>query len=86
MAFEELVQQILLPALDDPRIHIAAEYSEASGEIDLSVRYNGPAMAPDVDENKLSWSVLKGIASDIRYEREEDATDGRPNHVRLTLC
>ena len=76
LAFEELVQQILLPALDDPRVHMAAEYSEADRRLDVSVLYNGPAMDPSGTENTLSWAVLKGAIPDIRYERVEDGSDG----------
>ena len=76
LAFEELVQQILLPALDDPRVHMAAEYSETDRRLDVSVLYNGPAMDPSGTENTLSWAVLKGAIPDIRYERVEDGPDG----------
>ena len=70
LAFEELVQQILLPKLDNPDINAVIEYSEEKNEAVMSVNYNvkGVNLLGTADE--LSMTVLKGIASNIEYSDE----------------
>ena len=67
LAFEELIQQIILPELEEPKIYAAVEYSEENEELDLVVRWNGKQMNPADSENVLSYSLLKGAVSGIEY-------------------
>ena len=67
LAFEELVQQILLPGLTTPEIDIVVEYSEESGEAVMSVQSEGMRANPLDEADKLSLAVLKGAASEITY-------------------
>ena len=85
LAFEELVQQILLPSLDKPVIHFAAEYAESSGEIGVTVSYNGPALSPEDMGNSLSWSVLKGAFPSLAHEAYRPE-GGEPCANKVTLC
>ena len=68
LAFEELIQQILLPSLESPKIYAVIEYSEEHGEISFDVRYNGPVMSPEESENKLSYSILRNSVAEINHE------------------
>ena len=78
LAFEELVQQMLIPALEKPLIQAVIEYSEADEQATMTVRYNGPRY--DVLENgdELSRSLLAGIAKDVSYGAvdADDFTNG----------
>ena len=65
-----MIQQILLPELKSPRINVAVEYSEENGEICVTMRYNGN-INPSESENKLSYSLLKSLVSEITYEKNE---------------
>ena len=57
-AIEELVQQILLPTLDDPRIHVVVEYSEKAEKALITVRYNGEDFDPTDSDNELAKKIL----------------------------
>ena len=65
LAFEELVQQILLPRLENPDINIAIEYSEEKNESVMSINHGLKGFNPLETADELSLSVLKGIASNI---------------------
>ena len=67
LAFEELVQQILLPELEKPDIDAVIEYSEEKNEAVMSVNYHLEGMNLLERADELSMSVLKGIASKIGY-------------------
>lgn len=83
LAFEELVHQIILPTLNEPRIHASAEYSEKTGETCFSVRWNGPAKKPAEIGDGLSYSVLKSAVSDIQYEAVE--SEGFTNSAKVFI-
>ena len=70
LAFEELVQQILLPELEKPDINIVIEYSEEKNEAVMSVNYNSRNINMLEKADELSLSVLQGIASNIKYDDE----------------
>ena len=67
LAFEELIQQILLPGLEKPDIDVAIEYSEEKNEAVMSVNYNVKSINLLETADELSMTVLKGIASNIEY-------------------
>ena len=64
---EEITQQILLPALEEPHIRFTAEYSEKEGHLTLKVLYNGASFDPADSENQLSYAMLKNAVSDLRH-------------------
>jgi len=68
LAFEELIQQILLPGLDKPDINAVIEYSEEKDEAVMSVNYNAKDFNHFEDTDDLSLAILKGIVSDIQNE------------------
>ena len=76
LAFEELVEQILLPALAEPLIRFTAEYAEEGDEVDVTVRYNGLNLAPEEMGDGLSWKLLKGAFPELTHEACQP--DGEP--------
>ena len=67
LVFEELVQQILIPSIPEPRIRFTAEYSEEEKGVELIVLYNGDAFDPRDSDNDISYKVLKSTTSDMVY-------------------
>lgn len=84
LAFEELVQQMLIPVLESPRIQVVIEYAETDQRATMTVRYNGPQY--DILENgdALSRSLLMGITADISCETV--AVDGFSNCLTLVFA
>ncbi|MBR2706132.1 MAG: ATP-binding cassette domain-containing protein [Mogibacterium sp.] len=82
-AIEELVRQILLPELADPKISAVVEYSEKSDRTTITVRYNGPPFDPEDTENDLALSMLRIASDSIVYDRIDE--DGFTNRVTMEL-
>ena len=83
LAFEELVQQMLIPVLAQPDIQTVIEYSEAEESAVLTVRYGGPAFNVTKQGNELSLKVLQSAVSDMAYTWDETAE--RPNQAVLRI-
>ena len=83
LAFEELVQQMLIPALASPRIQAVIEYSEADERATMTVRYNGEPRDITAEGDELSLTLLRGVAADMRYSALDDAA--YPNQLDLTF-
>jgi len=83
LAFEELVQQILIPALEQPGIQAVVEYSEAGESAVLTVRYNGPAFDVTSEGDELSLRVLRSAVSDIAYTWDENGE--YPNQITMHI-
>ncbi len=72
LAFEELVQQMLLGALEQPRIDVIVEHAQAEERTTLTVRYNGPQMDVTESADELSLMVLRGMVTDMSYSATGD--------------
>ena len=83
LAFEELVQQMLIPTLTQPDIQAVIEYSEAEESAVLTVRYNGPAFDVTAKGEELSLKVLQSAVSDMTYILDENTE--RPNQAVLRI-
>ena len=83
LAFEELVQQILVPALEDPKIQAVIEYSEADESAVWTVRYNGRAFDVTAAGDELSLKVLRSAVSEMAYAWDEN--EACPNRVTLRI-
>ncbi|MBR3106928.1 MAG: amino acid ABC transporter ATP-binding protein, partial [Clostridia bacterium] len=83
LAFEELVQQMLIPTLAQPDIQTVIEYSEAEESAVLTVRYNGPAFDVTAKGEALPLKVLKSAVSDMAYTWDDNAE--RPNQVTMHI-
>jgi polar amino acid transport system ATP-binding protein len=69
LVLEELVRQILLPALKTPQIKITLEYSEKEKQVELRTLYDGESFDPLKTDNELSLMVIKGAAKELKYSR-----------------
>ncbi len=78
LAFEELVQQILIPALPElnPLIKFSTEYSDAEQKVNLTVLYNGEPFNPSKTNNTLSYAVLKSISRAHRHSVLKEKEEG----------
>ncbi len=74
LAFEELVQQLLIPSLEDPDILVTIEYSEEREKAIFTVLYGGEKVDITAGADELAITVLKGVAESIEYSYhpEED--------------
>ena len=77
IVFEELVGQLLIPVLEDPKILFSAEYSAVDKKVEVTVRYNGPIFDPKDTENVFSYAVLKGAIADVHHRADQE--DGYTN-------
>ena len=68
LAFEELVHQMLVPALESPHIQVVLEYAEADAQLVMTVYYNGSQQNILETGDELSRSLLKGITNRISYD------------------
>jgi polar amino acid transport system ATP-binding protein len=83
LAFEELVQQILVPVLAQPDIKTMIEYSEEEESAVMTVRYNGPAFDATQNGDELPLKLLESAVSEMCYTRDENAK--RPNQAVLKI-
>lgn len=70
LAFEELVQQILLQKPGKPEIDIAVEYSEEKGGAVMNVSHSWKGSNPLEDADEISRAVLKSAASDFQVSQD----------------
>ena len=83
LAFEELVQQILLPVLTRTSIRVTVEYSAENETAIVTAGYAGEPFDPAEGENSLSYTVLKQSVDELSwtYHAEEELT----NTVRIRI-
>ena len=67
VAFEDLVQQMLLPALEAPHIQAVIEYAQADAQATMIVRYNGPKCNILESGDELSQTLFMGLTNDLSY-------------------
>nr|WP_026666284.1 amino acid ABC transporter ATP-binding protein [Butyrivibrio sp. FC2001] len=72
LTFEEIMG-LLLPALEEPRVHVAIEYSEKDAQATMTVRYGGPKFDVTSQRDELAIKVLKSAISDMAYTWEDEA-------------
>ena len=81
LAFEEMIQQLLIPVLEQPDIRAAIEYSEADECAEMSIRYRGPSLDITRKGDELSLHVLGSTAPEKSYTFDQDAE--YPNCILL---
>ena len=77
LVFEELLQQILLPALQDTELRLTLEYSEKEKQMEIKALYNGEVFDPANTENELSYKILQGMTDELKHSTEK--TEGFTN-------
>ena len=83
LVIEELVQQILLPRLNDAGIHIVIEHSPQEKSTVVTCTYGGDRFEPDNTENELSLLVLKNAAQELRYEYIPENAPANKVEIRI---
>jgi len=83
LAFEELVQQMLIPVLKDPRIHVTVSWSEAEESALITVCWNGGPYDVTQEGDALSLTVLKSITEEIGWCWSAGEEHG--NQVRIRI-
>lgn len=83
LAFEELVQQILLSGADWTQIRVTLEHSPQTERTELTVTYDGKRFDPREADNDLPRTLLLSTAEEIRYSYDPDSD--RPNSVVIIL-
>ena len=83
LALEELVQQILLPRIPDPKILAVVEYDKNAGEAAIDVLYNGGPLDPASGGNSLAYTLLLGTVTEMAYTKASE--DGYDNRVHLLI-
>ena len=83
LLFEEAVQQMLIPALEQPDIRMTIEYSEETGKVKTVIRYGGGPFDITRSEDDLSLLVLKSTAEQLQYEWREG--DQRGNRLTAVI-
>lgn len=82
LAFEETVQ-LLIPAMESPRVQAVCEYSEATDRAEWIIRYAGPSLDVTTGARELPLAVLGGVTEDEEYAFADDAE--LPNSLRLMV-
>ena len=80
LTFEEAAQ-LLVPALELPRLRAVCEYSEQAESAEWTIQYAGPRLDATRAKDDLAQSVLKGMTEAEDYAYDE----AQPLPNRLTL-
>ena len=83
LAFEETVQDMLLPVLSEPEIRITVEYSAEDDSAVMTVRYNGGSYDVTQEGDALLLTVLQSAVSSMEYAEEKD--DPLPNRLVMQI-
>ena len=70
LAYEESVQNLLLPKLQSPQIQVVVEYSAADESAVVTIHYNGESYNALKDGDELSLAVLHTAVSEMKYSSE----------------
>lgn len=84
LAFEELVQQLLMTRLEGTQIDVIIEYSAIKKNALLTASWNGPQLDMDSISEDPSYMMLKGTLGDVTYEREAPGTDMNRIAIEIT--
>jgi polar amino acid transport system ATP-binding protein len=82
LVFEETMQ-LLVPALENPRVQAVCEYSAQTERAEWTLHYAGPRFDMTAAGDGLALAVLKGMAQSMEYTWNGDAE--LPNQLQLVL-
>ena len=83
LAFEELVQQMLLPVLGRTPVRVTLEYSPTNEQATVTVCWGGDRFDPADGENELSYMLLKKSVEELFYSFEPEEEEA--NTVRVLI-
>ena len=72
LIFEEVVQQILLPVLQNPKIRVTIEYCGEDSGFEITFLYNGALFDPIDSKNNLSYILIKNMTSKLTHTAHEE--------------
>ena len=75
LVIEEMVQQILLPRMENPHIRVVIEHAAQENSTMVTISYSGDAFDPCSSDNTLSLSVLQSAAASISHHFDPDAAE-----------
>ena len=81
LAFEELIQQMLLPLLGSVPVHVTVEYAPEEEKTTFTVSYGGERYDPSEGDNKLSFKVLEASVDELKYTYDPEAEYCNSVHV-----
>ena len=82
LAFEESTQ-LLVPALENPRVRASCEYSEQTEEAEWTLSYSGLRVDITSVDDGFALAVLKGAVQSMEYTRDESTE--LPNQLKFRL-
>ena len=65
LAYEEIIQQLLLPVVKDSGIDTSIEYSEEDCSVEMTVRYAAPALDILEKGDELSLMLVQKIYKNV---------------------
>ena len=71
--FEELCFQILLPALQDPSMHVTIEHMPSEEAVKMTVEYPG-SLRPEETDSTIAYALVKANAESVDYEARPDGS------------
>ena len=83
LAFEELVQQILMPVMNKPDILFTVVCPDTKEGADVAVEYSGNPVDPEKTNNRLALMILKSVVSAIECATVPGAE--RENTIRMQI-
>ena len=72
LVYEELIQNLILPKLAAPKIHVIIEYSADTECTSMTVLHNGEKYDAATEGDELSLAVLRSAVSDTKYSFNAD--------------
>ena len=83
LVLEEMLQQLLMPALADPSVSVTVEYAADREDAQIAFRYGGPPLDVTKEGDVLSVRMLKSAVSEMAWAY--DAAEALPNRVTLHI-
>ncbi|MBR4341194.1 MAG: amino acid ABC transporter ATP-binding protein [Lachnospiraceae bacterium] len=72
LVFEELVHEIVIPSVSDPKVHITIEYSALDNSALMITEYSGSEQNVLKNGDEISLKLIKGITKSLKYEKISD--------------
>ena len=83
LAFEETVQNLLLPVLKAPRIHAVVEYSAADESTAMTLLYNGEPCDVTEKGDELVLAVLRSAVTEMKWSAAD--AEEFPNKLEIKI-
>ena len=85
LVIEELVQQTLLPRMENPSIRVLVEHSAQENKTAVTVTYGGGRFDPRDTDNDLSLVTLKSASEEFHYRYEPEYEQANRVEIRVKI-